>query len=425
MTPPAARLLRRAYAACVPALAIAGLAAALGVASTARAAEASGATRTADFDALWCAIDTSYAYFDAETTREAWKRARNVWRPRAARAASQREFVAVLEGALASLHDAHVTLSQRTPDSPRRVPAESDIWARWTEGAARVEAVRIFGDADVAGLRPGDVVTRVQGVGVEEAVRERAGAGAVTARRDEALRELLAGPRFGVLRIEVRDGERTRSLAIERAASRPATGPALAARRVGDERELGYVRLRDAAPEASLVAELDSALGYLHDTHGLMVDLRGTAGPATRAATRAFLARFAPAGTPWQLRVARDGRRATDTVPAGPPPWQAPLVVMVDRWTEGEAEALAAGLHEAAHARLVGTPSAGLRGDLRSVVLPASRIVLRFPAERTLLTDGTPREALRPEMEVDLAAPSGGPGDPILYQALKAFGNGR
>jgi len=268
-------------------------------------------------------------------------------------------------------------------------------------------------------------VTRVQGVDVERAVRERAGEGASDARRDAALRQLLAGPRFGVLRLEVRDGGTTRPLAIERAAAATVPGPALAARRVGDERDLGYIRLRDAIADGGLVAELDNALGHLRDTRGLIVDLRGTAGPPTRAATRAFLARFAAAGTPWQAREARDRRRITDTVPEGPPPYAAPVVVLVDRWTEGEAEALAAGLHEAARARLVGTPSAGLRGDLRSVVLPASRIVLRFPAERTLLPDGTPRESLAPEIAVDLAAPSGGPGDPILYQGLKAFENAR
>jgi hypothetical protein len=62
-----------------------------------------------------------------------------------------------------------------------------------------------------------------------------------------------------------------------------------------------------------------------------------------------------------------------------------------------------------------------LRGDLRRMTLPHSGVVLRYPAERTFLLDGTPRETLRPDIAVDLAAPSGGPGDPILYQALKAF----
>jgi carboxyl-terminal processing protease len=418
VTPPASRFIGLARAA--------GIAAALVFAGAAVAAgTAPATTRAADFDAMWRAIDASYAYFDGEVTREAWKRARATWRPRAARAATQRDLLAALEGALETLHDPHVSLSQRTPDSPRRIPSETDIWARWDGGAARVDAVRIFGDADVAGLKPGDIVARVQGIDVERAVRERAGEGAGEARRDEALRQLLAGPRFGVLRLEVRDGGATRALAIERSAARTAPGPALAARRVGDERDLGYIRLRDAIADGDLIADLDNALGYLRDTRGLIVDLRGTAGPPARAATRAFLARFAAAGTPWQVRETRDHRRATDTVPAGPPPYAAPVVVLVDRWSEGEAEALAAGLHEAAHARLVGTPSAGLRGDLRSVVLPASRIVLRFPAERTLLLDGAPREPLVPDVAVDLAAPSGGPGDPILYQGLKAFESAR
>ncbi|HRE14717.1 MAG TPA: hypothetical protein PLD37_11030 [Usitatibacteraceae bacterium] len=51
--------------------------------------------------------------------------------------------------------------------------------------------------------------------------------------------------------------------------------------------------------------------------------------------------------------------------------------------------------------------------------LPASGIALRFPAARVFHLNGTPREAVRPALPVDLAAPSGGPGDPILYQGLK------
>jgi hypothetical protein len=62
---------------------------------------------------------------------------------------------------------------------------------------------------------------------------------------------------------------------------------------------------------------------------------------------------------------------------------------------------------------------AGLRGELREVKLPHSRLGVAFPGEKAFLPDGTPREALRPQVPVDLAAPSGGPGDPILYQALK------
>ena len=193
---------------------------------------------------------------------------------------------------------------------------------------------------------------------------------------------------------------------------------------MGEARDIGYLRLKSGTDgEAAMLSGLDASIAALGAARGLIVDLRESAGPASRETTASILARVARPGTPWQLRESRRHARVADRVPAGrrSPPYDAPLVVLVDRWTEGEAEALAAGLHEAAHARLVGTPSAGLRGDLRSVVPPHSRIVVRFPAERTLLLDGMPRESLRPEITVDLAAPSGGPGDPILYQALKAF----
>ncbi|HSN21524.1 MAG TPA: S41 family peptidase [Usitatibacter sp.] len=399
--------------------------AALLLAPALAAAQASAAERGEDFDAMWRAIDGGYAYF--EHGDAAWQRARATWRPRAANARTGRAFVEALEGALATLDDDHVSLAHRTPDSPRHVPGETDVWARWKDARAVVEAVRTFGDADVAGLRPGDIVTRIQGVDAAEAVRRRVGEGASAERRDRALRALLAGPRFGTLRLEVRDAKAVREIAIARANVPAATGPSLLARRMGESRDIGYLRLRNAGDDERLVRRLDAAITMLRGTRGLIFDLRESAGPRSRSDTAAILARFAPAGTPWQLRQTRKARRITDIVPAGhrSPPYPEPVVVLTDRWTEGEAEALAAGLHEAAHARIAGTPSAGLRGDLQSVTLPHSRIVVRFPAERTFLLDGTPRENLRPEIPVDLAAPSGGPGDPILYQALKAFEPGK
>lgn len=369
-----------------------------------------------DFDAMWRAVDEGYAYFDRD--RAAWKPAREAWRPKASRSRDRAEFVAALEGALAELGDDHASLSAASPAAPRRLATETDIWARWRDGSAVVEAVRTFGDADVAGLRAGHVITRIQGVDIERAVAERLRGRAVTAAsRDRALRQLLGGPRNGVFRLEVRGG--TRPLEIERRGTPSANGPAVVARRMGDVRDLGYIRVRNGSA-VRLVEAFDAALNYLKDTRALILDLRETAGPGSRAATQAILGRFVEKEAPWQMRAPRAGPRVTDTVaPRDSPAYGAPVLVLVDRWTSGEAEALAAGLQAAARARLVGTPMAGLRGELREATLPHSGLVVRFPGERTFLPDGTPREALRPQVPVDLAAPSGGPGDPILYQALK------
>jgi carboxyl-terminal processing protease len=394
---------------------------ALLIATAAAAAPLTAKQRAEDFDAAWNAIDQGYAYFDRN--RPAWRWARATWRPRALAAKTHDGFVRALEGALEQLHDDHVSLSERSAGS-RRVPADADIWARWRDGAAVVEAVRTFGDADVAGLTPGARITRIGEVPVEELVRERWGVTRASGapERDWAVRHALAGPRNGALRLEVSGQGGSHPVEIERTAAKAANGPPLIGRRMGEKRDLGYIRIKHAWGDPQLFEQFDGALNYLKDTRALILDLRELSAPGSREATLAILGRFAPRPAPWQVRQAPGGDRVTDTVPAANGfSYRAPLVVLVDRWTAGEAEALAAGLVAVAKARLVGTPMAGLRGELRHARLPHSGLVVSYPAERTFHVDGTPRELLQPHVAVDLAAPSGGPGDPILYQALKVL----
>jgi carboxyl-terminal processing protease len=381
------------------------------------AADARTAQRE-DFDALWRAIDTRYVYFEGR--RAQWRHAREDWRAKAAAARSRNEFLAALEGAIAALHDDHVTLSEASAASPRRIPMESDLWAAWKNGAAVIESVRYAGDADYAGVHPGDVVTHVDNVPVERATARlvsRHAPAPSDATRDWALRHALAGPRRGAFALTL-GGREPRRVEIARDGRPHSLAPALLARRMGEERDVGYVHLRNLA-DTSLPRQLDAALAQMADARALIVDLRD-AGAGSREVTLAVLARLAKREGPWQLREGRDGKRDADRVtPSAAAPWKAPLVLLVDRWTAGEGEALAAGLAAVAGARMVGTPMAGLRGELHAVKLPHSGVVLRFPAERTFTPDGTPREAIRPDVAVDPTAPNGGPGDPILYQALK------
>jgi carboxyl-terminal processing protease len=367
--------------------------------------------RVADFDAMRHAIESRYAYPEAlEAWRAGWPR----WRRRARDAADDDAFVAALEGALELLHDDHVALSRRTHRSPRRVPQETDLWARFVDRRARIEDVRSGSDADARGVQPGQIVARVQDVDIARAVDARAGAAATPAQRDRALRHLLAGPRRGAFTLELEPGPRR--VTLERLA--PQADPAGLARRIGESRDVAYLRLRfTSAPAAS--RQVDEAFAALIGTRAFILDLRDNAGPATRADMQAVLSRFARAPGVWQVRVARDGRRQQDRVSPHAAASSLPLVVLVDRWTRGEAESLAVGLRAVAGATLLGTPMAGLQGVQGTAALTHSGITLRFPVERALAPDGSPREAARPDVDVDLTVPSAGPGDPILYQALK------
>ncbi|MBC8023277.1 MAG: hypothetical protein H7Y14_09175, partial [Burkholderiales bacterium] len=370
--------------------------------------------------AMWRAIDAGYAYFDGGS-RPRWRKARGHWHRMAARAGSTPQLVSALEGAIAELRDDHVMLVSPGKSTGRRIPYDLDIWPRWREGTVSIEAVRTFGDADVAGLHAGQVVTRVQNVPVESAVREMLGAGRSTIPDIEwALRRVLAGPRIGLQRIDIREARRESVVEVERTAPAPSTSPPILARRMGDERDIGYIRVRIGAANGDLAPHFAGALGHMTGTRALILDLRESAGPGSREATRSILSRFATQPTPWQVRQAPGNPRATDTVEPDGATYTAPLVVLVDRWTAGEGEALATGLVAVAKARVVGTAMAGLRGELHEITLPVSGIVVRYPGERTFVAaSGAPREAFQPSLPVDLSAPSGGPGDPILYRALK------
>jgi carboxyl-terminal processing protease len=372
-----------------------------------------------DFEVLWRAVDEGYAYFG--TARPAWKSAQAKWRPKAAAAKTRLACAQALSGLIDELRDDHAVLRGEGVALARRVPAETDVWAAFGPGGAEVLAVRATSVADVAGLEPGQVVTTIQGVAVDRAVREALGPKAASApARDWALRHLLAGPRAGTYLVGVRRGSGTRLVEIARVDEANGNGPPLIARKIGEERNFGYLRIKNNLDDAGLVAHFDAALTILRDTRALILDLRETQSGGSEAVVRAILGRFVARESPWQLREARGKPRTTDLVaPRGPFTYAAPLLVLVDRWTAAEGEALAAGLESAARATLVGTEMAGLQGRAQEMRLRNTALVARFPAERTYKPDGTPREDLRPAVWVDLAHPSGGPGDPILYQALK------
>lgn len=368
--------------------------------------------RLQDFDALREAVERSYAYPDSLGE---WRTGVARWRTRAGRARDEEQFVAALEGALDLLRDDQATLSRRGAHSPRRVPQECDMWARFVDGVARVEAVRTASDADVAGVQPGATVMRIEGIEVARAVDARLGRDrANPAARDWALRHLLAGPRRGSFTLELAPA---RTVVVEHAKAEP-LAPAALARRIGEERDVGYLRLRFGGTPP-LMRQLDEGLAALDGVRALVVDLRDTAGPRDPAEMQAVLTRLAHEAGVWRVRITRTGARVEDRVVPSAHAARLPLVVLVDRWTQGAAESLAVGLRAVSRATLIGTPMAMLHGVTGSVRLPHSGIVARFPMERVHAPDGTPREDAKPDVPVDLGAPSGGPGDPILYQALK------
>jgi carboxyl-terminal processing protease len=290
------------------------------------------------------------------------QRARDAWRPKAAKATSRAEIVAALEGAIAHLHDDHVSLSERVPLAAAH-SGRDGFWAEWIDGAARDRGARLQRRGR-RGPSPGPRGDAREWRGRSSASwTSAAQPGAKGPPRSDWALASPRRPRDGLLKVAVRGADEARTLTIEHRAAAPANGPPILARRMGEDRNLGYIRIRNALWRRCLPAAFRRRAGTsLKDTKGLMLDLRETTADGKREITDAIVAHFV----------------------GGNADYRANVIVLVDRWTAGEGEALAAALHGRARASLVGTPMAGLRGRLGETRLPNSGIVVRFPVEKAL-----------------------------------------
>jgi carboxyl-terminal processing protease len=386
------------------------------VAATALAAVATAAPplpdageRRADAAALCTAVTGHYAYLAAKATD--WDAACGDLAERAGRATTRDAFVAALEHALRELYDAHAHLGTHVQSSPRLVPSQTDVLARFVDGKPVVEAVRAGSAAQRAGATPDQEILSINGVAVDDALRPYLPAHLARpdpAARDFALRVALAGRHDEpVQRLTVRadSGERT----VAFAASRRARGHTLSVRQDGG---VAIVRINDALGDDALVRHFDTAVDSLRDARALVLDLTDTPSGGNSTVARGILGRFVGELAPYQRHelvgeAKRTGvrRHWVEHVAPRPPRVAVPVVVLVGPWTGSMGEGLAIGFHAAAGAVVVGRPMAKLAGALDEFVLPHSRIVVRFATEQLFHVDGTAREAFVP-CPADIAAAS-------------------
>ena len=378
-----------------------------------------------DFDEAWAFIRDTYACFDQEAVD--WERVRVVLRPRAAEVPDNAGLVGLLEELLEHLCDHHAHLGVNTSSSPRLVPSGADLWAAHRLGKAVITAVRAGSGAERSGLRPGMQIVSIGGSPVAAAVDERLPQAVKrdhAAARDWALRTLLAGRHGASVRLEVEAESGRVDAAFEPGRTNRPDAPLTASRLDG---EIGYVHLHDSLGRDALIPAWDAALARLQDTDGLVVDLRDTPGGGDAVVARPLMGRLVSSALPYQRHVRPDSRRPgatgrtwTEKVdPRGPFTYDRPVAVLVGRWTESMGEGVAIGLDGMRRADVFGSPMAGLRGAIETLVLKRTEIPVRVPAERLYHVDGTPREAFRPPFPVEA-----GQGATVLEAAVKRLRRG-
>lgn len=238
-----------------------------------------------------------------------------------------------------------------TPEQVRRLnggtsggEAESGLVLSKVAGYAYVVSVLKGSPAEIAGLRPGDIIEYI----------------GTRATRDMSLyeaRELLVGPRGTEVEVRVfREGRaETFKFQLDRFPRPKPEAKVL-------ERGLGYLKLvtLDEGESARIRAELEGLIGQ--GVNRLILDLRGVAtGSLAEAVTVAnyFIGSGILAKT-----IGREGR-VLQTFAADPQRqlYRGDLVVLIDRSTAGAAEIIAAAILENKRGELVGERTFGAGGE--------------------------------------------------------------
>jgi carboxyl-terminal processing protease len=381
-----------------------------------------------DFDAAWRAASARYAYFDARAT--SWADVPRLYADELQRVATRDGLVALLEQVLDELYDAHAQLDVNLANSPRLVPSGTDLWAEWRRAEATIIDVRADSDAQRAGIRPGDVVVSIDGTPIADAVDARLGRSyphSVAAARDWALRAVLAG-RHGVGRlVQLRQGALVRTVELGARDQFGARNPApVSHSRIAAG--VGYVRFNDSLGDDATIRAFDRALDDLGDTRALVIDLRDTPSGGNSVVARGILGRFVAGDLPYQRHVLPSEERDTGirrswlelVSPRGSTAYRRPVAVLVGHWTGSMGEGLAIGFDATRSGTVVGTAMAGLLGATDHIVLAHTGIGLNLPTERLHHVDGTPREAFRPRVLVDVTR-SGSHADPFVEAALRVL----
>jgi carboxyl-terminal processing protease len=381
-----------------------------------------------DFDTAWHAVADHYAYFDAKST--AWADIPKLYADDLERVTTRDQFVALLERVVDELYDPHAQLNVNLATSPRLVPSGTDLWAEWRDGKAVITDVRDGSDAQLAGVKPNDVVVSIDKVPITGAVDARLGRSyphSAAPARDWGLRAVLAGRHNQPRRLELRQGKTNRTVNL---AARDQYGGQSAAGPVSHSQiapGIGYVRFNDSLGDDSTIVAFDRALGDLRDTRSLILDLRDTPSGGNSTVARGILGRFVRRELPYQRHEQPAEERDTgirrawlELVSPRGPTYTQPVAVLVGHWTGSMGEGIAIGFDATGAGTVVGTAMAGLLGATDHIALPHTGIGLNLPTERLYHVDGTPREVFQPKMPVDATRQNSGE-DPFVAAARRVL----
>lgn len=395
-------------------------------------------------------------FYDPSLGGVDWKAVHNSYAPKVKLAKSEDELYSILNRMLGEMKQSHfalippsyyrgeeAALAKRKPasgSSPKPTPkptkpderfgrAETGLTIQLIEGKAVVTRVEMNSPGAHAGIRPGCVVSSVDGVSLAKV----ANALAKRKERDsmhrfrfyQAVAELTTGRLGDSVTLKYMDrSDRSRSATLRLVTPKgepvkfgelPVIYSRVESRRLSNE--LGYVRFNIFL--LPLLPKIQSAIADMSDCRTLILDLRGNPGGIGLMAIPVATPFYA-AETSLGVTKLRDGEIKYLVKPSAKP-FRGRVLILTDETTASTAEILAGGMQETDRATVVGAPSVG--AVLPSVIekLPiGARLQYAFADFKTpkgVLLEG---RGVRPNVPVKLTrrALIADP-DPVLTAAVR------
>ena len=204
---------------------------------------------------------------------------------------------------------------------------------------------RIFGvfkgsPADNAGIKPGDLISEINGVSIKNI-------------SDSELNDVLSGYNSSTSKIKLLTPAGNQDVVLRKASVILADSD-IVYRNADDENavlEIIVHKISDGAVDI-----IKEALNKYPNATGIILDLRSATGDDEKAAAK--LAGLFIGKNP-VMRIVETAKDEVEIVPGGDVVTDAPVVVLMSNMTRGTAEAVVASFYENQRGVLVGTPTAG------------------------------------------------------------------
>jgi carboxyl-terminal processing protease len=299
------------------------------------------------------------------------------------------------EDKIAALVDHHAITGSSFKDDWALVPTYADLWIVRDGAAYRIDSVKADSPAAKAGIHAGEALTAIDDVPIAEAIAafwRPLGLDGTGERGAYAARVLAAGRR-----------DRARHLTIgQRAIELPSLYAVQTDVPPVSVKDM-TIRFNNSLGQQATISAFDTVMAKIPDKARITIDLTDTPSGGNTSVARAVMGWFVTKPTFYQIHNLPAEERETgiarqweeQVLPRNGKHHSGKVVIRVGRWTGSMGEGMAIGL-QAIGAQLCGGRMAGLRGAVYDFNLPASGLVVKFPAERLYTVGGKPRETVVP-----------------------------